>query len=828
MISMIIKMSLVTILYIALTAALKLWVHTDKSELTVRKRIFIGIVYGICAILSTHFGVVYDEMALNVRDIAPLAAGLFFDPYSGIIAGLIGGTERYIAGTYFGVGEYTRIACSVSTCLAGFVAAGFNKKIFHGKKPMPLYSFLLGAVMEVFHMYVVFITHRNDMKMAFYVVSTCSIPMIIFTGIGMAGCAIVLYALSGRLKGGLHKPKDEEISISVRFQMWLLVCTMILLLTTFFFSFSVQTRSALQNAQETMEINTQDAKETYDYIQKNYESVQELIKEQALITAHAAAAEIDRRGIENMTDDELIALRDMYDVFIIEVINKDGIVIRATNKDYENYDMNSAEQSKAFMDIIDGKIDELAQDFRTTGMNENVSLMYVGVKSADGFVQIALDDEDIAKFSSLTDFEAMLGGRHVGENGGIFLADKNAVIIAGEYKGKNLADMGLQSIPEDELSYFEADFLGEKTYCRLEHFDGEHIIFTTLPMSEVFTERDANAYETAFADILLFTAVFMLIYILVQKIVVNNLDRINASLTRITNGNLDEMLNVRSSSEFASLSDDINLTVKALKGYIAQAEKRIEEELEFARQIQNSALPKMFKFPRDEFELYATMNPAKEVGGDFYDFFFVDQNKIALVIADVSGKGIPAALFMMRSKTAIKNLAEAGRNPGKIFEKANEVLCEGNDADMFVTAWIGIVDLESGIVQCANAGHEYPAIKRADGKWELFKDKHCLALAAMDGMTFKEYELKLEPGDKLFVYTDGVPEAINKDEIQFGTDRMLESLNDAQNTGMENILPFVRNRIRNFVDGADQFDDITMLGFELKHKTESKTFQKIL
>ena len=818
MLSMIIKMLLITGLYIAITAALWQWVYGRYSTMTNGKRIFIGVLYGICAILSTHFGIRYEEMTLNVRDIAPLAAGLFFDPYSGIIAGLIGGIERYIVGTYFGIGAYTRIACSVSTCLAGFVAAGMKVLLFKGKKPSPFYAFFMGAVMEVFHMYVVFITHRNDMKMAFYVVRTCSIPMIIFTGIGMAGSAFVLLALSGRLKGGIHKPNDDEMPISVKFQIWLFVFSLVMLIATFFFSFSVQTRTALQNAQDTMDINTEDAKEAYNYIQENYNSVQELVKEQALVIAHAAAAAIDYYGIENMTDEELIAIRDMYDVFIVEVINKDGIVIRATEKDYENYDMYSSEQSKAFMAIAEGKTEEVVQDFMPTGQYDDVSLMYVGVKSKDGLVQIAFDDEDIARFSSLTDFEATLGSRHVGENGAIYLADKDNVILAGEHKGETLEDMGLVEMPEADLSYFETDFLDTKTYCRFERLASGYIMLTTLPMNEVFASRNSNAYETAFADILLFTVVFLLIYILVQRIVVNNLDRINASLAIITKGNLDETVNVRSSSEFASLSDDINLTVTALKGYIEQAEKRMEEELEFARQIQSSALPKNFKFPRDEFELFASMDPAKEVGGDFYDFFFVDRNKIALVIADVSGKGIPASLFMMRSKTAIKSLAESGRSPSAIFERANDVLCEGNDADMFVTAWIGIVDLETGSVQCANAGHEYPAIKRKDGKWELFKDKHSLALAAMEGMPFKEYEMQLNEGDKLFVYTDGVPEAIDKSEEQFGTDRMLEALNDAQNIGMKNILPFVRKRISNFVNGADQFDDITMLGFDFKHK----------
>ena len=160
-------------------------------------KIIIGIIFGISSVLSTHFGVTYDRMIINVRDIGPLAAGLFFSPSSGIIAGLIGGIERYIVGTYFGIGSYTRIACSLSTCLAGFFAMGMKIKMFKGKKPSPFYAFFMGAVMEVFHMYVVFITHRSDMRMAFLVVSTCSIPMIIFTGIGMLFSSILLQMHAG-------------------------------------------------------------------------------------------------------------------------------------------------------------------------------------------------------------------------------------------------------------------------------------------------------------------------------------------------------------------------------------------------------------------------------------------------------------------------------------------------------------------------------------------------------------------------------------------------------------------------------------------------------
>jgi hypothetical protein len=191
--------------------------------------------------------------------------------------------------------------------------------------------------------------------------------------------------------------------------------------------------------------------------------------------------------------------------------------------------------------------------------------------------------------------------------------------------------------------------------------------------------------------------------------VVDNLIKVNESLNKITEGDLDEKVSVYNSSEFASLSDDINLTVDALKGYIEAAEKRIEQELMLARTIQASALPTNFDFNNDAFELYATMDPAKEVGGDFYDFFSVDSDRMALVMADVSGKGIPASLFMMRSKTTIRGLVERGLGPAAVLERVNNVLCAGNEASMFVTVWIGILDLRTGKVSAANAEPKNPA-----------------------------------------------------------------------------------------------------------------------
>ena len=181
---------------------------------------------------------------------------------------------------------------------------------------------------------------------------------------------------------------------------------------------------------------------------------------------------------------------------------------------------------------------------------------------------------------------------------------------------------------------------------------------------------------------------------------------------------------------------------------------------------------------------------------------------------DVSGKGIPASLFMMKSKAIIRGYAESGKNPAEIFRLANNGLCDGNDADMFVTVWIGIVDLKTGHMVCSNAGHEYPVLKRANGDYELFKQKHNFALACMRDAKFREYELDLEPGDSLFVYTDGIPEAINTLQEEYGTDRLLDVLNRHKDLPQKNILKQVRRDIRYFVGEAEQFDDVTMLGFK--------------
>ena len=273
---------------------------------------------------------------------------------------------------------------------------------------------------------------------------------------------------------------------------------------------------------------------------------------------------------------------------------------------------------------------------------------------------------------------------------------------------------------------------------------------------------------------------------------------------------------------FGKLSDQMEEYLRNILAMTAEKE-HAGTELALAARIQADMLPNKFPaFPdRKDFHIYASMTPAREVGGDFYDFFFVDEDRLALVIADVSGKGIPAAMFMMMAKNMIQNQAMAGHSPQEVLGTVNQMICENNKEEMFVTVWFGILDLVSGILTAANAGHEYPVVKTPDGPFEVVKDRHGFVLGAMDGMKYREYELRLEPGARLFVYTDGASEAQNTDGELFGRDRIVQALNTAMDEPPEGILRAVDEAVADFVGEAEQFDDITMLCIEYSGRTET-------
>ena len=380
-----------------------------------------------------------------------------------------------------------------------------------------------------------------------------------------------------------------------------------------------------------------------------------------------------------------------------------------------------------------------------------------------------------------------------------------------------------------DKGYIETDpHITAMTSIRDDNGDVQAILCVQRQMDAVVRVR-----RDYLVKVVLVTFVLVLMVIIIQMIFLGQtllvpIKTISDEATRFAAENVvrDEKLTdvIHNTDEIGQLAGSIDRMEEQIQNYIGSitditAEKeRIKTELSLATSIQASMLPHIFPaFPdRTEFEIYASMDPAKEVGGDFYDYFLIDDDHLGVVIADVSGKGVPAALFMMASKIILQSVAMNGHSPAEILRRANNAICSNNGAKMFITVWLGILDLKTGRLTASNAGHEYPVLRQAGGKYELIKDKHGFVIGGVKGISYTEYDLDLKPGARLFLYTDGVPEATNAENELFGTDRMVDALNTALDQTPEGTLKAVRHAVDDFVKDAEQFDDLTMICLEYK------------
>ena len=781
--------------------------HSPAKKLPyMAKQVIIGLLFGVVSAFASSYGVQWLGTTVNVRDAAPLSAGLIFGAPAGIISGLIGGLYRWFS-VYWGGGTYTQLACSVATILAGFMAAGLRKLMFDNKKPTCVYGICIAIVCEVIHMILIFLTNMDNSSYAFEFVKGATIPMVLGNAVAV-GCAILIVSILSHERFTRNKGGER---IANTFQRWLLLCIVIAYLVTSIFTY------VLQNGM--VKIETQ---EMFTYAINDVEADVKGKSDDQLL----GIAEKVKEKYESDPSLSLQYLAARYGVKEINVVDDSGLIIKSTEADVINsYDMNSKEQSKEFMDMLKVQ-DSFVQQYSPRGKDESVWRKYAAVNLTDGgFIQVGYD---------AAQFHDMLNGfvidvtknRHVGTGGFVAVCDEQLnIVIDNEYAGVHISSIGI--VPTEEMeagktatALYYADIVDGKTelsakYMYVFKFVEGYCIIAAMPQAEAMFMRDASLYTSIFMQVLIFAALFIFIYILIKRVIINNLKKINDTLGRITEGDLNVTVDVRSNEEFSSLSDDINSTVTTLKRYISEAAARIDKELEYAKQIQLSALPT--NFPEgEEYGIYAQMIAAKEVGGDFYDFYKLSDNTVAFLAADVSGKGIPAAMFMMTAKTIIKDLAERKLPVNEIFTQANEKLCENNESGMFVTAWMGILDLTTGNVQFANAGHNPPLLKRADGSFEYLKTRAGFVLAGMEGVRYRVGELTLNPGDRLFLYTDGVPEATNADNKLYGEERLLNFMNQNASMTATELLPALKANIDEFVGEAPQFDDITMLMFDYK------------
>ncbi|MBQ7715555.1 MAG: SpoIIE family protein phosphatase [Clostridia bacterium] len=424
----------------------------------------------------------------------------------------------------------------------------------------------------------------------------------------------------------------------------------------------------------------------------------------------------------------------------------------------------------------------------------------------------------------------------------------------------------LRSAENPELGKFVRDSLAEGTELRMIEIDGKMCYVIGAPIQNVgwavisvvpksladqpgeemltqfnviqngatedFKKGITNAQITILILLTIVVIIAVTAAIILSKRIVKPLEAITSRVQSLGENDLQFRMEdtYRTHDEIEVLAESFAMLSGKTLEYISTVERvtaekeRIGAELSLATRIQADMLPNIYPaFPdRPEFDIYASMDPAKEVGGDFYDFFLVDDDHLCMVIADVSGKGVPAALFMMAAKIILASNAMMNKSPAEILTDTNASICSNNHEEMFVTVWLGILEISTGKLTAANAGHEYPVLMQPDGIFEYYKDKHGFVIGGMEGIRYKEYEIMLKPGAKLFLYTDGVPEATNAEEELFGAERLLEALNNDRSASPAQVLKNVRSHVDAFVKQAEQFDDLTMLCLEYEGTPEAE------
>ena len=578
------------------------------------------------------------------------------------------------------------------------------------------------------------------------------------------------------------------------FQKWLFLLVVLAFLITFAASWHLHSYLAELSAIDMLESTLSGVSRKISITEDNLKAVTHLSDAAALAKTHAFALLIASDPSILHNKEKLDAVRKKLDVDELHVSDEKGVLQWSVSFDkslnYRGYDMNSQEQSAAFMPALTDKKFELVQEPQISG-SYKILFQYVGVARIDkpGIVQIGYRPERIIEAQHLADIKRIKEDTRIGTNGTLYITEK----------------------PDLPADYKEVTRNGNSIQLSIAF--GKYLLTAELPEEEMYVSRDSVLKVLIIGNLILFGVIFILVSRLLQKVVINGIYSVNDSLHEITRGNLEKQVSVSTTAEFCTLSNGINATVSALRKAIENEAKRLDAELEMGRMIQTSILPVDFT-DNERYQLHAGMFTAREVGGDFYDFFAIDKDHLAILIADVSGKGITAALYMMTAKTLLKELLQ--KHPvAEAFDLANQELCKNNKAHMFLTAFAGVIDLNTGIMTCVNAGHNPPVFIHADGTAQYLKIKHCLVLSASRKARYTAVDLQFKKDDKIILYTDGVPEAMNCSKQLFGEERLLQTLS-ANNASPQEIVELIRTEVSEFAGAEPQSDDITLLVMRYK------------
>ncbi len=542
-------------------------------------------------------------------------------------------------------------------------------------------------------------------------------------------------------------------------------------------------------------------------------------------TANDIDGHLEEEGIEHVYDEEvLLYMEGMKNITTppryseISIVDKTGKIIVSTEDNLIGYDLHSGERSAEFLCLLD-RTGFYKQDMGSKILDDSSDSVYFGYSMPflGGFILCGMSEQDFKDYKMFY-YEYGMEESRIDKTGYIIPLDSDQEILSApsemQIEGKITLKKDLDEMA-DTGEIIRQDMYGTDAYVGVIKDDDFYLV-AVYPAAEAWENWKVSIIVLILIDAIVFALLFFLIRRLMKRQVLDGIEDINDSLTRITGGDLNEKVNFRDSIEFEGLSDGINYTVDRLKGLIKEAEERIDAELALAAKIQTSFLPHKFPaFPdRKEFELYAAMVPAKEVGGDFYDYFFTDEDHLALVIADVSGKGIPAAMFMAVSMDKIRHsVMKYGTDVSGAMTEVNLELLKENDAGLFVTVWLGVINVSTGHVDYVDAGHEYPAICRAGGEFTADEDVHSGPVAALKRTKFEAGSFELKAGDILYLYTDGLTEANNPEGEMFKINRVLDALNINKDSEipLSELDENVRTRIAEFAKDEPQFDDMTTL-----------------
>ena len=679
----------------------------------------------------------------------------------------------------------------------------------------------LSLLVENFHMLLVFVTRWNYPEKAYQVTAACAIPMIVVTLIASMSSIFVININDKTKLYSRHKPPKLAA-----FLRGLLATSLIVT----FFGVSLTSYILLKNdskdrTQRTLQVACDD-------VESNVNST---IENKLVEYITQAGRTVDQNLIDGDTPQQIIDnLLTTTKFTEINFINKQNVISYSNDPECIGLDMTLDPQTQEFTFLVTATDAFYIQEFQPKAIDVFSYMRYCAITvisndfdiaylqcGFDAFAYTQLVDSTISHSTKFT---------HIMQKGFVCVADYDGNIVSDLYQNTTI-------VPYFEINSYEVNNVYSitlkdksdntiKYYFMMKYTDGYYIL-AFANYNEMTLDLNVSFNALTFAQITLYLMLYFAMMLILKVTVVDKISRVSKALNQITDGDLNVHVNETQSYELKQLSDDINQTVETLERHAKEEAEKIEKELQFAKQIQLSALPCSFPaYPNiSQFDLFAMMDTAKEVGGDFYDFYLVDDDHIAIQIADVSGKGVPAAMFMMKAKTVIKSFVGSGMPIDKAYIEANEKLCEGNDAQMFVTAWLGVVDIKTGHVEFVNAGHNPPLVRHKNGEFEYLKSKRGFVLAALEGYNYVKEEFTIEPGDQIFLYTDGVTEATNHDLVLYGEPKLKDVLNANKELDPTSLCEAIKASIDEFVDGAEQSDDITMLAFQYNGDMNSQTIE---